>query len=177
MDEEKEIWKDIDGYEGIYQVSTFGNIKSLERDTIGQFGLRHLKEKILRLFDSHQGYKRVTLNFGEKQKHFFVHRLVAKAFIENTENKPFVNHKNGIRNDNFYGRLEWCTQSENEIHARDILNKKMPCGINAPNVLLAEKDIIEIRTSNLTHRQLAKKYNVGFQNISSIKNRKTWKHL
>lgn len=132
---EEEIWKDILGYEGIYQISTYGNIKSIARFANGNGQLRFLKEKTISQFDTYQGYKRSTLQKEDKQKHFFVHRLVAEAFIPNPENKPFVNHTNGIRNDNYYKHLEWCTQSENEIHAHKILGKtaKMPKGENVTN--------------------------------------------
>lgn len=176
---EPEIWKDIIGYEGVYQISSYGNIKSLERITQGEFGNRYLKEKLLKPFKTYQGYNRVTLNLGE-QKHFFVHRLVAEAFIPNPENKPFVNHINGIRDDNYYKHLEWCTQSENERHAYDVLGKseKMPKGEKVVNSKLKNADILFIRScEDLNHRQLAKKFNVCFQLISEIKKGTIWKHL
>lgn len=100
MIKETEQWKDIFGYEFIYQISNYGNVKSLARKTDGQFGLRSLKEKYLNAYSTDRNYKRVTLNYGG-QKHFFIHRLVAIAFIPNTENKPFINHIDGVRNNNF----------------------------------------------------------------------------
>lgn len=173
---EVEIWKDITGFEGIYQISNYGNVKSLERITQGEFGDRHLKEKLLKPFKTYQGYNRITLNL-DKQKHFFVHRLVAEAFIPNTENKPFVNHKDGIRDNNYYKDLEWCTSSENMIHSIDILKRPILKGEKIGNSKLKKEDILFIRTSNLNGRELAKKFNVCFQLISNIKLNKVWKHV
>ena len=88
-----EIWKSIQGYEGLYEVSNFGNVRSLDRKvnqangTIGNY-----KGKVLKGETDSRGYKRVRLSKNNKSKKFQIHRLVALAFIPNTENKPFVNH-------------------------------------------------------------------------------------
>ena len=107
----QEIWKDIPGYESIYQVSNFGNIKSL------QSGNHHSKIKILTPICADGRYLRVTLYKQKKPKYFPVHRLVAMDFIPNPENKPQVNHINGNKKDNRVENLEWCTSSENNLHA------------------------------------------------------------
>lgn len=107
----QEIWKDIQGYESIYQVSNFGNVKSL------QSGNHHSKIKILTPICADGRYLRVTLYKQKKPKYFPVHRLVAMAFIPNPENKPQVNHINGNKKDNRVENLEWCTSSENNLHA------------------------------------------------------------
>lgn len=115
----KETWKDISGYEGLYQVSNFGRVKSLSK----YCGNRPTEE---RLCSQHflRGYKRVTLCKNNILKHKQVHRLVAEAFIPNTDNKPQVNHKNGIKDDNRMDNLEWVTVNENLNHALNILKKK-----------------------------------------------------
>jgi hypothetical protein len=129
-----EIWKDIIGYEGLYQVSNLGRVKSLARTIYrGHNRPLPLKERILKQ-GCKDGYRQVNLaNYG-KIKTIRVHRLVAEAFIENTENKPFINHINGVRNNNKLNNLEWCTQSENLKHAYKIGNKKPIRMIGADNV-------------------------------------------
>lgn len=113
----EEIWKDIEGYEGSYQVSNLGRVKSIERVVKGKrTGHKKIEEHILTP-PIVRGYCRVTLaNSGKNRKVFSVHRLVAIAFIPNPENKKTVNHKNGIRNDNRLENLEWATYSENCKH-------------------------------------------------------------
>ena len=103
-----EIWKDIEGYEGHYQVSSKGRIKSIKK----QVG-RKESELIMKPFKTWWGYQRINLTKNGKLKMYAVHRLVAQAFIENTDNKPFVDHINGDRTDNRVENLRWCTPKEN----------------------------------------------------------------
>ena len=113
----EEIWKDIKGYEGYYQISNRGRVKSLARKVKYQNTTRELKEKIKSTFISSNGYERVELSKDNSNKKYNIHRLVADAFIPKIENKEFVNHINGIKTDNRVENLEWCSQSENELHA------------------------------------------------------------
>ena len=101
---ETEIWKPVVGYEGLYEISTFGRVKSLR------------KNKIL-IRNNKLQYIQIELWDNWKYKRETVHRLVAQAFIENTESKPMVNHKNWIKTDNRLENLEWCTRLENSQHA------------------------------------------------------------
>lgn len=104
-----EIWKDIKGYEGLYQVSNKGRVKSLGNN-------KTRKEKILSLKPNNKGYIRVTLYKNNIKKHFSVHRLVAEAFIPNPDNLPQVNHiidDFEHRSDNRVENLEWCTAEYN----------------------------------------------------------------
>lgn len=112
---ETEIWKDIDGFEGSYQVSNLGRVKSMNRQVIYSNGRVHLvKEKIIRLSRDRKGYLRACLVDVNKKKYSRqVHRLVAKAFIPNPHNFPQVNHKNEKHDDNREYNLEWCTAEYN----------------------------------------------------------------
>jgi len=99
-----EVWKDIPGYNGEYQISNLGRVKSLKRNA----------KKLLKLVPNNYGYIRVCLN---DKKKLSVHRLVGECFVDNPNNKPYINHKNGIKHDNRYINIEWCTNKENTHHA------------------------------------------------------------
>lgn len=101
----EETWKDIKNYQGIYQISSFGKIKNN-------------KGKILKQFKNHKGYLVIQLSKNGDSKNYIVHRLVAKEFIPNPENKPQINHKNCNKEDNRIDNLEWCTNTENKAHAK-----------------------------------------------------------
>ena len=92
----EEIWKDIEGYEGLYQVSNIGRVKSLRKNII-------LKSKIER-----NGYERVNLSVNNIHKDYSIHRMVANAFISNPDNLPQVNHKDENKTNNCVENLEWC---------------------------------------------------------------------
>lgn len=117
---EKEIWKDVVGYEGLYQVSNFGNVRSVDR-TYKHYkkGNTFLKGKNKSQSNS-LGYLIVGLSKNGKPKNIKVHRLVALSFIENPESKPFVNHIDGVKTNNHVSNLEWATASENSSHAFSI---------------------------------------------------------
>lgn len=109
IQDKKEIWKDIKGYKGLYQVSNLGRIKSIK------------KEYIFKENKNGNGYRIVTLTKNKIEKSFSVHQLVANHFIPNSNNLPQVNHKDGNKMNNDVDNLEWCTQSDNMKHA--YLNK------------------------------------------------------
>lgn len=121
-----EEWKDVIGYEGSYQVSNLGRVKSVGRHADTKAfggGVYKIHEKILKTDTVNNGYLRITVSLNGKTKRFMVHRLVAIVFIPNTENLPHVNHKNGVKTDNYVSNLEWCTPSENEKHSYRFLGK------------------------------------------------------
>lgn len=104
----KELWKPIEGYEGLYEVSNFGRVKRKYLNG---------KELILKPIPNWKGYNRISLSNGKgKSKIYSIHRLVGKAFIPNPLNKQQINHINGIKQDNYVDNLEWVTPQENCIH-------------------------------------------------------------
>ena len=118
---ENEIWKDIEGYEGIYQVSNLGRVRSLDRTYILKNGRQQsAKGCIMSQFDTKDGYKSVRLRTSESRKTFRVHRLVAMAFIENPHNLPIINHKDENKINNCVDNLEWCNQEYNVCYGSSL---------------------------------------------------------
>ena len=152
-----EVWKDIEGYEGLYQVSNFGNIKSLARIVHSEKRSDYkIKEKVLKQSDTTTGYKKVELHKdNKKRKSFKVHRLVAQAFIPNPENKREVNHIDGNKHNNNVNNLEWVTSSENKLHAFEM-------HLNPTKRDLDEEEIIRMYCEEkMSIRQIAKEFNVA----------------
>lgn len=110
-----EIWKDIEGYEGLYQVSNYGQVRSLH----------HEKPIILKQHTNIKGYKKVGLSKDGKSKTVSVHRLVAKAFLPNPTDLPMVNHKDENPSNNIVDNLEWCDGSYNVTYATAPIRRKM----------------------------------------------------
>ena len=161
----QEIFKDIQGYEGLYQVSNLGNVKSFN------YGFA----KILKPGKSTSGYLQVYLCKNKIKKQSQIHRLVALSFIENPNEKSDVNHINGIKTDNRIENLEWVTRSENIMHAYNVGLIKI--GENHNSAKLKEVQVISIKLDNRSHSKIAHDYNVSRKLISKIKSGKIWKHL
>lgn len=105
----REIWKDISGYNGVYQISNLGRVRSCEGKS-GDYSIRAPRF-------CGKGYRSITLHDSGKRRYFLIHRLVAEAFLENPHGFPQVNHKDGNKQNNCVNNLEWCTNSENMNHA------------------------------------------------------------
>ena len=182
-----EVWKRVVGFERYYQVSNKGNIKRVD-------GSSHLKSRNLKLILDKDGYPRVNLKVKQKTNSKYVHRLVAKAFIPNNENKPQVNHKDGVKNNNDISNLEWVTLSENRQHAYDIgLQNSFTRRGSLNNFNKLSKDeVLKIRSlysedlrgikkddfkGRLTMKDISLMFNITEGCVQSIISRKTWKHL
>jgi hypothetical protein len=166
-----EIWKEVNGYEKYLKVSNYGQVlrlgKSVKHWKGGDSYITEIFAKTS-LTKKHKGYKQVKLCVDYSKKSFLVHRLVAEAFIPNIDDKPVINHKNGVKTDNRVENLEWCTISENTIHAtRTRLIKTKLTDIQA----------LEIFNSNLSQRALAEVYNINHTIVWRIKNKKAYRHL
>lgn len=155
---EVEEWKDIEDYEGLYQVSTTGKVRSLDRivqDTTKE-RVQHIKGRILKQTNNGNGYKLVFLSKNRKRKNKYVHRLVAEAFIDNPKQLREVNHKNLNKSDNSINNLEWISSVGNKRHFLSTPQgekKTLKCGhtrylnvIKNKEQLIIQKYIIENNT-------------------------------
>jgi hypothetical protein len=176
----EEIWKDIKGFEAIYQISNLGRVKSLKRSiTHSYWGKVNLSERIKKAFIDRCGYYSVMLHKESVKKSFSVHRLVALAFIPNENKKLDVNHKNGIKTDNRLENLEWMTRSENVIHSLKTRLKIPKNGNQVHNSILSKENAIKIKYEHkdLTHKQIAKLYGIDSSLVSKIRRNLNWKHI
>ena len=141
-----EIWKDIQGYEGFYQISNLGNVKSLERVIDKGNGiLQHRKERIMNKRESVDGYYVAKLNVNKKSKSIAIHILVARHFIDNPNNYPEVNHKDCNRKNNQVDNLEWCTHQQNVEYSKQLGHYKTKSGCDNPNY---KNDTLKIKYKN-----------------------------
>jgi hypothetical protein len=175
-----ENWKDVIGFEGYYQVSNLGKIKSLSRYIKHSRGSDMLlKEKILSTQVNCHGYLKVILSKHNSQKTFRVHTLVCKAFLNNPENKRDINHINGNKTDNRLINLEYNTRSENMKHCFRIgLNCHK--GQNHNQSKLNEKDVLDIRSEKYKGfkiKDIAFIYGVKPCTISNIIAKRIWIHI
>lgn len=139
----EEKWKDIRGYEGIYQVSNLGNVKKIRFIN----NRCNFKKESIRKLNIRNGYYIIQLSKNGSRKSYQVHRLVAQAFISNPENKPFINHKDYNPLNNNVNNLEWCTQKENVNWS--ICNMKKRKNITHSNT---NEKYITYRKENDTYR-------------------------
>ena len=163
------VGKQFPGYEGIYEISTHGEVKSIRNN------------KILKPFITKCGYKQVELNLNGKAKKFLIHRLVAQVFIPNPHKKTQVNHIDGNKTNNDMSNLEWTTPAENTKHAYK--NGLGPSGERNGAHKLTNEDVVWIKTHYIKNskeygtKALGKKFGVDHKTIWSIVNNKTWEGI
>lgn len=112
-----EIWRVVKEFNGAYLISNKGNLKSVERYCYHDDKKWLVKERMLSKVINHAGYVEYQITYNKKHYSRKAHRLVAEAFIDNPDNKPFVNHIDGNKTNNIVENLEWCTCQENNVHA------------------------------------------------------------
>jgi len=165
--EVKEIWMEIRGYEGLYEVSNLGRVRKNKVSPSGEVDCRILSQRY-----STQRYLQCKLSKNGLEKNHRIHRLVAENFIPNPKNKAQVNHIDGVKENNYVNNLEWCTQHENMRHANKnwLINKVR---------VLTEDAVREIRENkdNLTQKQLGEIYGVSGVQIGRVMRRKKWAHV
>jgi len=166
-----ETWSDIKGYEGVYKISTHGNVRSFTSHKNGE-QLKPASDKFI--------YKWVNLSKNGEHKKHLIHRLVASAFIENKHGFEQVNHIDGNKLNNHVENLEWCTKSQNMKHAFKIGLQSL-AGEKHPQSKLTDSEVIEIshllKTTTLQQKEIAKLFNIDKTIISKIKHKKIRKHI
>lgn len=175
-----EIWKDIEGYEGVYQVSNMERVKSLERsvpNTAPAGGVKTLRERILKA-SSNEYYPLVCLYRDGVSVSKRVHLLMCKAFKPKPKEKTHAIFIDGDKSNISLSNLRWGTKKEAARHAVDVLSAYPDkFGEKNPMAKLTKKDVMKIRKSTATTTALAKKFNIGWGAIYDIKKRRSWKHI
>lgn len=171
-----EIWKDICGYEGLYQVSTLGRVKSLSKYSGCVFRNDFIKKTGVKS----NGYEVVCLSKNGIKKTYCVHRLVAVAFIPCDDNRLDVNHIDGNKLNNTVVNLEWCSRSENVRHAVSIGLNVAAKGERNGKSKLTESDVVDIRLMWKTchnYSSIARAFCVNPGTIWAIINGKSWRYV
>lgn len=173
---QEEIWRDIQDFEGIYQVSNLGRVKSLERQEIcgGRAKQRIRRERILKQGLDKYGYPSVVLCKDSKLYSRKVHRLVLSTFTPILFPMS-INHKDGNKQNNHLSNLEWVTTKQNAIHAQ--LTGLCPSGERHYKAKLSYRDVAFIKASTKTLTQLATQFHVNICTINDIVKGRSWKHL
>ena len=171
-----EIFKELNGYEGCYEISNHGRIKCLVRK-----GVPKEIFKSLRIHPNH-GYIDVQLRKDNKVKTLKLHRLVAINFLPNPNDLPVVNHKDGNKTNNHYSNLEWCTLSENSKHSFFNGLSKLPYTSGESNGFskLKNEDVLKMRElykNGSSIEDLNLKFNICKRHIRDIVSGKRWSHL
>jgi len=173
----KEEWKDVDGYEGYYQVSNLGNVKSLKRRNRGV-------DMIMSPIKGGGGgkYRAVSFSVSGKIRKFFVHRLVAKAFIPNPNGYSEVNHIDGKPVHNAANNLEFCDKRHNHLHAYAIGLQKPIIGEDVSTHIFTEREVKFIRYikgvyPHIKNSDIASFYGCSWRAIENVWTGKTWKHI
>lgn len=182
----KEIWKTIPSFP-LYEASTLGQVRSKEREVNNQpngNSKRVIPVKVHSPKVKSNGYLEVSLAYApQKSRSRYVHRLVAETFITNPENKKYINHKDGDKNNNCIDNLEWCTASENLIHSFRVLGRTSnpPKGEKHSGAKVNKADVVYIRflreKRNYQLKEIAEMMDVHPSSVGKIARYESWKHI
>lgn len=172
-----EKWLPIIGFDGEYLCSNLGNFKSVGKVEFGNRRICKRKERFLKTSKDSSGYLQIGLSKNGKQTRYLAHRLIAQTFLGLDSERKFVNHKNGIKDDNRIENLEWVNRSENAKHSFRI-GLQSNKGEKHPSAKLSWDIVNEIRKKYVPRKystyKLAKEYGVSATNIKDIVNNKIW---
>lgn len=178
----EEQWKDIKDYEGLYQISSLGRVKSLAKyvryKKAGNAALR--KERVMKCGTTPAGYCVASLSFNKKTKGITVHRLVATHFLSNPNKYPQINHIDGNKKNNTAPNLEWCDQAHNMRHAYNIGLLKPKRGAESSAAKITNEialKIVEMLKNGLKYQPISDKTGANLSMIAKINNHSRWRHL
>ena len=178
---QKEEWRDIPNFEGYYQASSLGNIRSVERTVVHKDGkVTVFRGKVLKQKINYKGYAVVYLSKNCKKYSSLVHRLVAFAFIKNPKDHPQINHINGAKEDNRIENLEWCTNQQNCAHAHEIGIVNGAKGERVGTSKLKRHEVLFIIDSypnQFSAKEICALFNMHRGEPSVIRRGKSWKHM
>ena len=182
---ENEIWIPIKNFEDYYEVSNLGRFRNKDRLLTRSNGIKQFtKSKILKNNYYSNGYVQLILYVDKKRFNFLGHRVIAEHFIPNPENLPVVNHLNLVKWDNRVSNMEWCTMSENSLHAFSNLKieRDSACGERSPNSKLTNEDVVHIKQNfnpESTNKDLYSiyKHKITKGTFNSVGKNITWKHI
>lgn len=172
-----EEWRPVVGFEDGFEISSYGNVRSVDKMTRDG---RFWKGREIKKHRAGQGYLRAVLCVDGKSHHLYIHRLVADAFIPNPDGKPEVNHKDGNKHNNIVSNLEWVTKSENGLHSYRELGRKPSrntLGKPSPRRKFTDDQVRDIRKDTRYQRVIAEEYGVAQTTIGAIKRRKNYKYV
>lgn len=179
----KEIYKDISELENQYQISDLGNALRKKREvksSIHSSGFRIIKKRKVSFQDNGKGYKQIYVSLNKNKKVLYVHRLVAKYFIDNPENLKEVNHIDGNKSNNKASNLEWNTRQQNQQHAAR--NGLLRRGVSSHKSKLNEDQVKVIKrlfrmNPNFSRKDVSIKLKIADTAITKIIKGRTWKHI
>lgn len=175
-----ELWASISGWNGFYEVSNLGAVRSLNRAILTRNGSRQMRGRVLRKSRTKNGYEMVSLTApGTKRHYAYVHDLVLCAFAGPKSLGKECCHNNGVRCDNRLANLRYDTRSANALDRHQHGTMQQPRGVDCPSSKLTDDDVRYVRSavSKVSYRALGRKFGVCHRTISAVVKRESWRHV